>query len=83
MYSNLQVTAVVNPLSDVQFTVMLSISIIVLMTICVATGNLDSKQTGVQITVEPDTEKTLLWTIPSPVNQFCCHKAMRNAFGSP
>ena len=82
MYSNLQVTLVVNPLSKVQFTVMLSISIILLMTICVATGNLDSKQTGVQITVQPDTERILLWTITS-LNQFCFHKAMRNEFGSP
>ena len=82
MYSYPQVRALVNPLSEVQFTVMLSISIILLMTICVATGNLDSKQTGVQITVQPDTKRTLLRTITS-LNQFCSHKAMRNEFGSP
>ena len=79
MYFNSQVSAVVNPLVEVQFTVMLSLSIILLMTICVATGNLDSKQAGGQITVQPDTERALLWTITS-LNQFCFQKAMRNGF---
>jgi len=61
---------------------MSSLSIILLMTICIATGNLDSKQTGGQITVQPDTEIALLWTITS-LNQFCFQKDMRNGFLGP
>jgi len=65
IYFNPQVTGVVNPLSEVQFTIMLSLLIILLATICVATGNLESKQTGGQTTVQPDTETALLCTITS------------------
>jgi len=82
MYFNSQVTTVVNPLIEVRFTTTLSLSIISLMTICVSTGNLDSKQTGGQFTVQPDTERALLWTITS-LNQFCAQKALRNGFLGP
>ena len=45
-------------------TAMLNFLIILLATNCVATGNLDSKQTGDQITVgQPDTEIVFLWNI--------------------
>ena len=54
-----------NPLSKEQFTAMLSLSISLLMTFCVATGNLDSKQTGGQITVQQDIQSALLWGITS------------------
>jgi len=44
---------------------MLSLLIILVATISIATGNLDSKQTGGQSTVLPDTEIALLCTITS------------------
>ena len=51
IYSNPQVTGIVNPLSEVQFTAMLNLLIILLATICVARGNLNSKQAGGQTAV--------------------------------
>jgi len=44
---------------------MLSLLIILVATISIATGNLDSKQTGGQTTVLPDTEIALLYTFTS------------------
>ena len=43
---------------------MLSLLIVLLATMCVAMGNLDTKETGDQITVvQPDTEIVYLWNI--------------------
>ena len=64
IYFNLQDTqTVLNPLSEEQFTAMLNLSIILLMTFCVKTGNLDSKQTGGQIMLQPDIKSAFLWSI--------------------
>ena len=64
IYFNPQDTqTVLNPLSEEQFPAMLSLSIILLMAFCAKTGNLDSKQTGGQITVQPDIKSAFLWGI--------------------
>ena len=68
-----------NPLSEEQFTAMLSLSIILLMTFCVKTGNLDSKQTGGQIMLQPDIKSAFLWSI-TLLNSYIFQKPWKMAF---
>ena len=80
IYFNLQDTqTVLNPLSEEQFTAMLSLSIILLMTFCVKTGNLDSKQTGGQIMLQPDIKSAFLWSI-TVLNSHIFQKPWEMAF---
>ena len=80
IYFNLQDTqTVLNPLSEEQFTAMLSLSIILLMTFCVKTGNLDSKQTGGQIMLQPDIKSAFLWSI-TLLNSYIFQKPWKMAF---
>ena len=67
IYSNPQKTGVVNPLSEVQLSIMLNLLIILLATICVATGNLDSNETNRRSNhgTVTDTKIKLLCTITS------------------
>ena len=80
IYSNPQKTGVVNPLSEVQLSIMLNLLIILLATICVATGNLNSKQTGGQTTVRPQILKVQSLHQFTSLNQFCVQKTITNIF---